>query len=143
MGDESRRAYYRLPYSALKDCSRPVGLVKINLFLDVQDRLVTVETEKMHKYNCKKACAGIRVQNADHTICDDMGRSGNKVLQKALEGHRDNQVLHPDDRVQEDAGEHILRISTRRRAPRRDRGQASPEQRAGTRGRSSSLPGTN
>ncbi|KAI5169768.1 hypothetical protein PAEPH01_0983 [Pancytospora epiphaga] len=82
-----------------------------------QDRLVTAETEKMHKYNCKQAWARIRAQNADHTIYDDMGPSGNKVLQVALEGHRDDRFylgLHPDDRAQEDAGEHILRISTRR-----------------------------
>ncbi|KAI5169972.1 hypothetical protein PAEPH01_1138 [Pancytospora epiphaga] len=44
-----------------------------------QDRLLTVETEKIHKYNCKKAWARIRVQNANHTLCDDMGWSGNKV----------------------------------------------------------------
>ncbi|KAI5171259.1 hypothetical protein PAEPH01_1603 [Pancytospora epiphaga] len=31
-------------------------------------------TEKMHKYNCKQAWAIIRVQNANHTVCDDMGR---------------------------------------------------------------------
>ncbi|KAI5169973.1 hypothetical protein PAEPH01_1139 [Pancytospora epiphaga] len=47
-----------------------------------------------------------------------------------------------DDYI-EDAGEHILRMSTRHRASRRDRGQANPKQRAGARGRSSSLPGTN
>ncbi|KAI5169563.1 hypothetical protein PAEPH01_0817 [Pancytospora epiphaga] len=55
-----------------------------------QDRLVTVETEKIHKYNCKQAWTRVRVQNPDHTLCDDMGRSGNNVPQKALEGHRDN-----------------------------------------------------
>ncbi|KAI5168507.1 hypothetical protein PAEPH01_0188 [Pancytospora epiphaga] len=76
-----------------------------------QDRLVTVETEKMHEYNCKQAWARIRAQNTDHTIYDGMGQCGNKIPQAALEGHRDNRVrrvLHPNDRAQEDAGEHSL-----------------------------------
>ncbi|KAI5168528.1 hypothetical protein PAEPH01_0209 [Pancytospora epiphaga] len=63
----------------------------IEVGITSQDRLVTVsKPEKMHKHNCKKAWARIRVQNADHTLCDDMGWSGNEVPQKALEGHRDN-----------------------------------------------------
>ncbi|KAI5179480.1 hypothetical protein PAEPH01_2660 [Pancytospora epiphaga] len=72
-----------------------------------QDRLVTVETEKMHKFNCKQVSVRIRVQNADHTLCDDMGRCGNKVPRATLEEHRDNRILYTDDRAQEDAGEHV------------------------------------
>ncbi|KAI5170459.1 hypothetical protein PAEPH01_1448 [Pancytospora epiphaga] len=58
----------------------------------------------MHSHSIREIVSNenIRVQNADYTLCDDMGWSGNKVPQKALKGYRDNRFylgLHPDDRA--------------------------------------------
>ncbi|KAI5175597.1 hypothetical protein PAEPH01_2166 [Pancytospora epiphaga] len=50
----------------------------------------------------------ICLENKAQCHCLHICNVFDKVPQKALEGHRDNRVLHPIDRAQEDAREHIL-----------------------------------